>query len=88
MGITAGILAAIPAVAGALGSVAGAAHGGPPSPLAGKPGAGFAYTPSAARMQSGGGGPSGQLRLSDILGAQAPSDEEMTLRMLLQQQAG
>jgi hypothetical protein len=89
MGATAGIIAAaLSALGGVAGGVAGAAHGGPPSPLGQKPGGGFSYMPSAARMQSGSGTPSGQLRLSDIMGGQAPQDDEMTLRMLLAQQAG
>jgi hypothetical protein len=91
----AGTAAIIAAALGALGSIGGAvassAHGGPPSPLGDKPGGGFSYTPSAAKMSPAGGTPSGQLRLSDIMGAQAPQvpdDEEMTLRKLLSQQGG
>lgn len=86
--MAASIVAAALAAAGSIGAgVAGAAHGGPPSPISDpQAGGGGAFQPTAGNFGPKGSSatPAADLRLSDIVGQQRKRPEdEMTLGMML-----
>ena len=68
-----GILSALGGIAG---GVAGAAHGGPPSPLSQKGQGGAPYTPSALNFGPGASRApqAAEFRLSEIIGRRRPDD--------------